>query len=42
MIAKWLSQFLCLLGCHDWRLMDGRCRECGYLDPYWGKWWGPD
>lgn len=29
------SRVLCWLGCHDWRKMDGRCCECGYVDPMW-------
>lgn len=31
----WLSQFLCWIGSHDWREMNGVCRECGYRDPLW-------
>lgn len=27
---------LCLIGCHDWRNMDGVCCECGHVDPMWG------
>jgi hypothetical protein len=23
------NRFLCWIGCHDWRDMNGRCRECG-------------
>jgi hypothetical protein len=30
-----LSQFLCFIGCHDWRNMDGYCRECGETDGVW-------
>lgn len=32
---KWLSRFLCWIGCHDWRNMDGVCCECNYRDPFW-------
>ncbi len=34
----WFSRLLCWVGCHDWREMDGVCRECGYMDPYWDLW----
>lgn len=30
-----LSQFLCFMGCHDWRNMDGHCTECGKTDDLW-------
>jgi len=35
---SWLSRLLCWMGCHDWREMDGRCCECGYVDPLWEEW----
>jgi hypothetical protein len=28
----WWSYLLCFLGCHDWREMDGFCRDCGAED----------
>lgn len=34
---NWLTRFLCWVGCHDWREMDGRCCECGYVDPMWRR-----
>ena len=33
----WWSRLLCFIGCHDWRNMDGVCRDCGYVDPLWDK-----
>lgn len=32
---NWLSRLLCWMGSHDWREMDGTCRQCGYEDPLW-------
>ena len=33
---RWLSRFLsrcmCRIGCHDWREMNAKCRECGQRD----------
>lgn len=34
-MAKLLSRILCFFGAHDWREMDGRCRECGKHDAFW-------
>lgn len=34
-MIKGLSRLLCRMGVHDWREMDGKCRECGYIDPMW-------
>lgn len=30
-----LTRFLCVIGCHDWRDMNGVCCECQYRDPLW-------
>jgi hypothetical protein len=29
-----LSRFLCWLGSHDWREMDGYCCQCGVVDKF--------
>lgn len=31
---KWLSRIFCFLGIHDWREMNGYCRECGKPDVF--------
>ena len=31
-MKRWLSRLLCKLGCHDWRDMNAKCRECGQRD----------
>lgn len=35
--ARILSRILCFFGIHDWREMDGHCRECGKRDTFWDK-----
>lgn len=32
MLKNLLNQFLCWLGCHDWREMNGRCLYCDVKD----------
>lgn len=31
----WWDRFLCAIGCHDWREMNGRCCSCGWRDDLW-------
>ena len=32
LLSRLLSRLLCKIGCHDWRDMNAKCRECGARD----------
>lgn len=34
MKLRWLSRLFCFFGIHDWREMNGYCRECGKKDEF--------